>query len=117
MLPNYGSGNVTVKPAWEADTASSGDVIWGAALAAITPNSDSQDLETKAFATAVTVTDSHLGTVGQRLHSIDLAINNLDSLAAGDWVAMKFYRDADAAGDTMAGYANLVSLLVSYSDT
>lgn len=114
---NYGSGNLTLNYKWYADTASSGDVIWGAAIAAITPNTDSQDIETKAFATAQTVTDSHIGTTGQRLHSVDLTISNLDSIAAGDWVAVRVYRDADAAGDTMAGDAGLVGLVLSYSDT
>jgi hypothetical protein len=114
---NYGSGNLTLTIEWYADTASSGDVIWGAALAAITPNSDSQDIETKAFATAQTATDTHLGTTGQRLHSVDITISNLDSIAAGDWVVLKFYRDADAAGDTMTGDACLVGAVLSYSDT
>lgn len=114
---SYGSGNLTLSVKWYADTASSGDVIWGCAIAAITPNTDSQDIETKAFATAQTATDSHIGTTGQRLHSVDITVSNLDSIAAGDWVAMRFYRDADAGGDTMTGDAGLVGLVLSYSDT
>jgi hypothetical protein len=95
----------------------SGNVIWGAALAAITPDADSQDIETDALATAATATDTHLGTTGQRLHQIAVAVSSLDSLAAGDNVALRVYRDADAAGDTMTGDAILVALTVSYSDT
>lgn len=113
---NYGSGNVTVRVEWYADTASSGDVIFGAQLAAVTPNSDTQDVETKALATANTVTDTHLGTTGQRLHTADIAVSNLDSLAANDGVWLRFYRDADAAGDTMTGAAVVTLLTVSYSD-
>ena len=113
---NYGSGNLTLKLHWYADTASSGDVIWGAQIAAITPNTDTQDIETKAFATAQTVTDTHLGTTGQRLHEAELAITNLDSIANGDWCCLKVYRDADAAGDTMTGDASLVGMSLSYSD-
>ena len=116
-LPSDGSGNLTLSVDWYADSASSGDVIWGAAIAAITPNTDSQDVETKAFATAQTVTDTHLGTTGQRLHSVDLTISNLDSVAADDEVWIKFYRDADAAGDTMTGDTTLIGLQLSYSDT
>lgn len=114
---NYGSGNLTAKVEWYADTASAGDVIWGCAIAAITPNTDSQDIETDAFATAQTATDTHLGTTGQRLHEVDITISNLDSLAAGDHVVMKLYRDADAAGDTMTGDAHLVRVTIQYSDT
>ncbi len=114
---NYGSGNLTLDLQWYADTASSGDVIWGAAIAAITSNSDTSDIETKTFATANTVTDTHLGTTGQRLHSCAITISNLDSIAADDYVALKLYRDADAAGDTMTGDALLVMAELSYSDT
>jgi hypothetical protein len=114
---SYGSGNVTAKIQWYADTASSGDVIWGVQLAAITPNTDTQDVETKSLATANTATDTHLGTTGQRLHEIDVTVSNLDSLANGDALWVKVYRDADAAGDTMTGDAILTSVVVSYSDT
>lgn len=114
---NYGSGNLTLKLMWYADTASSGDVIWGAQLAAITPNSDTQDIETDALTTANTVTDTHLGTTGQRLHECSITISNLDSLAADDFVTLRIFRDADAAGDTMTGDAMLVEAELSYSDT
>lgn len=119
LLPilSYGSGNLTLRFDWYADSASSGDIIWGAALAAITPNTDSGDIETKAFATAQTVTDTHLGTTGQRLHSVDLTISNLDSVADADFIVLKVYRDADAGGDTMTGDARLVGLVLTYSDT
>lgn len=114
---NYGSGNLTLKVAWYADTASSGDVVWGCQIAAITPNADTQDIETDALATAQTATDTHLGTVGQRVHEIDITISNLDSIANGDYCVLKFYRDAAAAGDTMTGDASLLGLSLSYSDT
>lgn len=114
---SYGSGNLTLKLAWYADTASSGDVIWGAQVAAITPDTDTTDVETKAFATAQTVTDSHLGTTNQRLHECSLTISNLDSIAAGDWCVLRVYRDADAGGDTLTGDASLVSARLEYSDT
>ncbi|MGH7178542.1 MAG: hypothetical protein ACREJC_14290, partial [Tepidisphaeraceae bacterium] len=100
-----------------ADTASTGDVIFCAQLGAITTNTDTQDIETKALATAQTVTDTHLGTTGQRLHTVDLTISNLDSIAAGDWCVLRLYRDADAAGDTMAGDASVTLISLSYSDT
>jgi hypothetical protein len=117
LATRYGSGNITLTVYWYADTASSGDVIWGAQIAAITANTDSQDIETDGLATAQTSTDTHLGTVNQRLHSIDITISNLDSIAADDWCVLKVYRDADAGGDTMTGDASLVGLRMSYSDT
>lgn len=114
---NYGSGNLTLQLFWYADTATSGNVVWGAQLAAITPDADTQDVETKALATATTVTDAHLGTTGQRLHQCSIAISNLDALAAGDVAWLAVYRDAANASDTMTGDAVAVGLLLSYSDT
>lgn len=114
---NYGSGNVTVRVYWYADTATSGDVLWGASLAAISPNTDTQDIETKAFATEVTQLDSHLGTTGQRLHSIDITVNQLDSIAAGDWCVLRLARKAADGTDTMTGDALVVGLDLEYSDT
>lgn len=117
IATSYGSGNLTVTFYWYADTASSGDVIWGAAIAAITPDTDSQDIETDSLATASTSTDTHLGTTGQRLHQIAVTVSNLDSLAAGDQVALRVYRSAAAGGDTLTSDCILVGLTVSYSDT
>ena len=113
----YGSGNITCRLRWYSDTASSGSVVWAVALAAITPNTDTQDIETKAFATAHSVTDAHIGTTGQRLHEADVAISNLDSVAAGDWCVLRVVRDADNGSDDMAGDACLVGIVLEWSDT
>ncbi len=114
---NYGSGNLTCLIEWYADSASSGDVVWEGALAAITPDTDTQDIETKAFATAQTVTDSHLGTTGQRLHRASLTLSNLDSLADGDDLTLKLSRVGGNGSDTMTGDAMLVRVVLSWSDT
>lgn len=116
-LPNYGSGNLTLKLTWYGDTATSGDVVWSAQLAAITPDTDSQDAETKTYATAQSVTDSHLGTTAQRIHTCSITVSNLDSLAAGDVVWLKVYRDATNGSDTLSGDAQLTGLVLEYSDT
>lgn len=113
----YGSGNITVTVEWYADTASSGGVVWETALAAITPNTDTQDVETKAFATVNTAADTHLGTTGQRVHSVDVTVSNLDSLAAGDYVILRVSRLTTDGSDTMTGDAMLLGLGISYSDT
>lgn len=114
---NYGSGNLTLDVEWYADSASSGDVVWGAAIAAITPDTDSGDVETKALATENTVTDTHLGTTGQRLHRASITISNLDSLAARDDVWVRIRRVGSSGSDTMTGDAILALAVLSYSDT
>lgn len=114
---NYGSGNVTVRCRWYADTATSGACIWGAALAALTPTSDTQDVETDGLGTAATTSTTHLGTTGQREHETSIAVSSLDSLASGDTVRVRVYRDADDVADTMTGDAILTRVTITYSDT
>jgi hypothetical protein len=116
-LHNYGSGNITIDLDWYADTASSGDCKWAGRIAAITPNSDADDIEGKAFATFADVTTTHLGTTGQRLHRSTVTLTATDAAVAGDMCWIRIQRDADAAGDTMAGDALLVGATISYSDT
>lgn len=114
---SYGSGNVTVTVEWYADSASANGIVFGASLAAITPNTDSQDVETKAFATENTASDTHLGTTGQRLHTFDITVSNLDSIAAGDAVWLRLRRVPADGSDTMTGDAIVTRMIVSYSDT
>lgn len=111
----YSSGNLTVDIFWYADTASTNDVVWGASLACITANTDTQDVESKALATENTVTDSHLGTTGQRLHMATVTVSNLDSIAAGDAAWLRVRRLGSNGSDTMAGDALLERVIVSYT--
>lgn len=113
----YGSGDVTVTVEWYADTATSGGVTFGASLAAITPNTDTTNIETKAFATENTASDTHLGTTGQRLHSFDITVSNLDSLTAGDSVVLRLRRVPADGSDTMTGDALVTRVIVAYSET
>lgn len=115
-LPDYASGNPTLAINWTAASATSGDVIWAAQLLAVTPNTDSGALSGEAFATANTVTDTHLGTNAGRVMTTTITISNLDSLTAGDLVILKIYRDADAGGDTMTGDAYLVDAVLTYAN-
>jgi hypothetical protein len=116
---NYGSGNLTLKLLWYADTASSGNVVWEAQIASITPDTDSQDVETDGLATLNYVQDTHLGTVGQRVHLCTITVSNLDSIAADDLVFLRIARDANGtnATDDMTGDAILLLAELSYSDT
>lgn len=113
----YGSGNITVQIHWYADSATSGGVTFGASVAAITPDTDSQDIETKAFATENTASDTHLGTTGQRLHQMSVTVSNLDSIAANDYFVLRLRRAPADGSDTMTGDAIVTHVVVSYSDT
>lgn len=115
--PTYGSGNITVKVRWYGDTATSGNVVWAAAVACITPETDSTDVEADSWGTAATVTDSHLGTTAHRIMEASITVSSLDSITTGDLLFLRLYRDADNASDTMSGDAQVVGVIVEYSDT
>lgn len=112
---DYTSGNITVTIRWGADTATTGDVVWGASLAVITPNSDSQAPGTNSWATENTATDSHIGTTASRVHEVDITVSNLDSLAADDIVWLRIRRLPTNGSDTMAGDALLYQIIASYT--
>lgn len=116
---DYGSGNITIDIDWYAANATSGNVVWEAQLAAITPNTDSQDTETKALGTLNYVQDTHLGTTGKRLHRCSITLSNLDSLANQDNIWLRIARDANGtnATDDMANDAILVMATLSWSNT
>lgn len=112
---NYGSGSITCTINWYPSTASSGVVKWETAVAALTSNTDTTNVETKAFDTAQTVTDTVLGV--NRAHSVDRDVSETDNLAADDWVFFRISRLANDGSDTMTGDAVFVSAVLSYSDT
>lgn len=114
---SYGSGNITATVLWYADTASSGGVVWGGSIRAVTPDTDSQDVETDALATETNVADTHLGTTGQRVHTCAITISNLDSVANLDFVTLRVSRLTGNASDTMSGDAVILAVILSYSDT
>lgn len=109
----YTSGNINVDLDWYADTASTSAVMWGAQIAAITPNTDTQDIETDALQTQATVTTTHLGTTGQRLHRSTITITSLDSIATDDQVVLCIQRVATNGADTMAGDAILTYVTIA----
>jgi hypothetical protein len=116
---SYGSGNLTLTILWYADTASTNNVVWEAQIACITPDTDTQDVETDGLATLNFVQDTHLGTTGQRVHTCAITISNLDSIAANDLVWIRIARDANStsATDDLAGDCLLLMAVLSYSDT
>jgi hypothetical protein len=112
---DYTSGDVAVSLDWYADSASSGAVVWGAQLAAITPDTDTQDVETDALPTTTNVTDTHLGTTGQRLHRVSITLTGaaLDSLSANDHAVLRIARVATDGADTMSGDAILLMVSIA----
>jgi hypothetical protein len=111
---DYSSGNLTVKIRWYADTATSGGVVWGVSIAAITPG-DATNIETDAFATEqLSSTSTASGTAHGPVEAT-VTVSNLDSLATMDTVVFRVARKTAEAGDDMAGDAQLFDFVVEYA--
>jgi hypothetical protein len=114
LPPGYTAGSsLRVNIYWAADTAIAGDVIWAAAferLSNVVPNNVLVDgfaaLQTAAASTAPGV----LGDI--QLAQITFTSAQIDGLLAGEPLRLFLQRTGDAVGDTMAGDANLVRVVV-----
>lgn len=110
MPPNYVSTPL-VKVQYKMLSATSGNVIWNARIAAVTPG-DATDVDAKAFAASNSVTDTVPGTAGH-LKEASVTMTNADSLAAGDFVVV--YLARDGATDTATGDAEVVAVSLYYT--
>lgn len=112
---NYNGGGLTIDLYWAAATATSGDVIWEAAIER--QDIDSHDLDADGFASNNANTDTAPSTSGQ-LSKATITFTDgadMDSLAAGECFRLKVYRRAGDAGDTMTGDAELYRVVVRES--
>jgi hypothetical protein len=115
QTPGYSTGNLTVKFHWNAASATSNDVVWESAFAAVTPDTDTGDLSSKSFATAQSVTDTHLGTNAGHVMVATLTLSNIDSLADGDVCILRVKRLGSNGADTMSGDAYLERITLAWT--
>lgn len=116
IASGYTSGNLTATVFWNSESATSGDVMWEVAIAAVTPG-DAGSIEAESFGTAVNGTSTCLATTAKRLTSqtYTLTSGGLDSLAGGDYVCLRVSRLGGDGGDTMTGDANLELVTLSWT--
>lgn len=116
MPVDYASAPVLNVQWFGTSGTTSGNVVWGCQLLAITGNTDAGAVDSETYATANTQQDAHLGTTGDRLHDVAITISNTDSVVADDFVLLKFFRDAsDTVNDTYAADANVLALSMEYT--
>lgn len=108
MPTAYLSGGV-IRILWTCP-ATSGNVIWGARLGAVTPGDADTPYE-HAMATASTVTTAVNATEAERLDTESvITLANLDSVAALDLVMINVFRDAANGSDTAASAAQILAV-------
>jgi hypothetical protein len=92
---------------WMGDTATSGNVRWGAAF-----ERTGTDLDADSFDTTTEVTSAASSTSGIEVVA-EITCTAIDSLAAGDRFRLRIQRVAtDATNDTMTGDAQLTAVEV-----
>lgn len=113
VLPfEYAGSGVRVYLYWSASTATSGDVVWNAAIERT--DLSVLDIDADSFAAAQAATTTAPSTSGMVVRTT-INISNgaqMDSLAAGELFRLKITRDADNASDNMTGDAELIRVVM-----
>ncbi len=106
---NYAGGGVTMTIEWAAASATTGNVIWSAAMERLQDGVDT--IASDSFATAVnSAAQAAPGTSGIAKYTT-IALTSgaqMDSTAAGESFRLKIARVASNVSDTMAGLAQLI---------
>jgi len=115
MPENYASG-LTLKCQYKMASATTNEVIVACEVMAVS-DGDAQDVDADSYDTANTSSAATVpGTAGY-LDEVSLTLTNADSVAAGDFTAIKFRRDADNVGDDATGDMELIALSLEYTTT
>lgn len=112
-LPDDYASGATLKVQYSMASATTGNVVWVGEVWAVTPG-DAADIDTESYATANSTTDAVPATAGY-LDEINITLTNFDSAVAGDWITIRFSRDANNASDTATGDAELRTVSFVYS--
>lgn len=101
---------------WFAETATSGNVVWGAELFTLENNVATTSVE--ALSTPLvdaTVTDGHLGTTAKRMHSATVTLDVSAGRPAEDsYCVLALSRTGAVAGDTLSNSTMLALATVRY---
>lgn len=113
MPSNYASAPVA-KIQYSMASATADDVEFEVSVMAVT-DADSQDMDSDSYDTANSGSATVPGTAGY-LDEISIALSNADSVAAGDYVAIRLARDADdATNDDATGDAEVWAFSLEYT--
>ena len=111
-VPYVSTQTITIKLLW-TDTVASNNVVWNAALMAMT-SGDAALLETDSFDTANATTTAASGTIGRPV-TTSITMTNKDSVAAGDICTLRISRDANNASDTNTGVAQIAGIVMEFA--
>jgi len=104
---DYSDGDVSVNIDWVAETATTGDVVWGIEIERI--DQGVTDIDSDSFAAQQTGTDTTSGTSGIVTRTtITLTQAQADSWTTGDAFRLRVQRVAASGSDTMTNDAEVL---------
>lgn len=95
-------------------SATTGNVVWGCQIMAVTPGTDNQNIDVDSFDTENTDSIAVPAVAGYP-SELSLTLTNRDNLAAGDYFKAKFGRVATDGSDTATGDAELIAASIEYT--
>jgi hypothetical protein len=112
FLPNnYAAGGINVTIVWMAASATSGNVVWLAAIER--DEAGGTDADADSFATAQTATGAANAASGVRTYTtIALSNAQIDGLLKNEKYRLKITRDATNGSDTMTGNASIERIMI-----
>lgn len=105
-LPADWTGNVDARFFWEANDTGTNSVVWGIQTACVADN----ETDDPSLNTASTVTDANGGTTAHKVMIASVTGITTTGCAAGEFMHIKVYRDADNGSDTLAADARLIGV-------
>lgn len=109
LSEDYDGGGLTFQIVWMATSATSGEVVWEIAIRRM----DAADWDTAHTYDFNTASDSTAPATNGTPVTLTLTFTDgadMDSWAAGEYAMIRIRRKHDAAGDDMAGDAELVGI-------
>jgi hypothetical protein len=107
-LESYAGGGLTLTFDWSATSATSGDVVWGAAIRRI--QDDAEDMDSShTYDYNDGTADTAASASGERSRQSITFTNgaDMDSLADGETFVLRIRRNISSGSDTMTGDAEL----------
>lgn len=113
MPENYSSSPVA-KIQYSMASATTNEVVLAVEIMAV---SDGEDVDTDSFDTANASSATTVPGTAGLVDEISITLTNADSVAAGDYVAVRISRDANNAGDDATGDLEMWAASIEYTTT
>lgn len=113
-LPDDFASGLTIKCHYSMASATTNNVAVGCEVMAV---SDAETINVDSYDTQNTSSDSAVPVSVSTKKNITLALTNADSVAAGDYISLKFRRENTTTGTNATGDMYVWALALTYTTT